>query len=496
MLRRFSLRFRVYSVLIALVLITLMGGLVMVWYTYRMEGLVSQLIDRNVAAFQTAEALQSALVNQKGFVSYYFQDSDPTWLKHLEEYRRIFEIRLKEAVALAETDRDSRTVARIESEYVEYTTLKDRVIEHYVAGDRETGVMLHKLAREHFFKVLQLCDEYKTFQAIRIGEVKDMSLSQAGKLRVIAGSAILCVLFLAVLLSFVLVHQILGPVRRLALETNPDSSNPGSDDEVKALSRSVRGLLEEFDFTQTELEKSREHLVQSEKMAALGKLSASMAHSIRNPLTSVKMRLFSLQRTLGLTKLQKEDFQVISEEILHIDTVVQNFLEFSRPPRLRMQKISPSEIVNLVIRLLSHRLEIAGVECRVDRKEPLPRIYADPERLKEVFVNLLENACEAMIKGGSIVIQEEAVNGNLSGRAAVIRVSDNGPGIPEPIRKQIFEPFFSTREEGTGLGLSIATRIIREHGGTLALASKEGVGAAFVVTLPIKEESIEHDSDH
>jgi len=170
--------------------------------------------------------------------------------------------------------------------------------------------------------------------------VKDRSLSQAGRLRVIAGSAILCVLFLAVLLSFTLLNQILEPVRRLALETDPDSSNPGTGDEVKALSRSVRGLLEEFDFTQTELERSREHLVQSEKMVALGKISASMAHSIRNPMTSVKMRLFSLQRTLDLTKLQKEDFQVISEEIIHIDAIVQNFLEFSRPPRLRTQKIS------------------------------------------------------------------------------------------------------------------------------------------------------------
>ncbi|RJR43672.1 MAG: histidine kinase [Desulfobacteraceae bacterium] len=496
MLRPFTLRFRVYSVLIALVLITIMGGVVMVWYTYRMEGLLSQLIDRNLAAFQTAEALQSALVNQKGFVSYYFQDSDQTWLRHLEEYRRKFDKMLKEAVALAQTETERRTVERIESEYMEYTNLKDKVIGYYIAGEREKGVVLHKQARDHFFKVLQLCDEYKTFHAVNIGEVKDRSLSQAGRLRVISGSAILCVLFLAVLLSFVLVHQILGPVRRLAFETDPDSSNPGTDDEVMALSRSVRGLLEEFDFTQTELERSREHLVQSEKMVALGKLSASMAHSIRNPLTSVKMRLFSLQRKLELTALQKEDFQVISEEILHIDAIVQNFLEFSRPPRLRMQEISLSDIVDHATRLLSHRFELAGVKCRIDREEPLPQIQGDPERLKEVFVNLLENACEAMVQGGNIVIQEEAVNRSAKAIAAVVRVSDDGPGIQEAVRKRIFEPFFSTREEGTGLGLSIARRIVREHGGTLDLAPQKSVGTTFILTLPTKERSVEHDSNH
>jgi signal transduction histidine kinase len=152
--------------------------------------------------------------------------------------------------------------------------------------------------------------------------------------------------------------------------------------------------------------------------------------------------------------------------------------------------------VNHVVRLLSHRFELAGVECRVDRKEVLPRIQCDPERLKEALVNLLENACEAMVSGGSIVIQEEAVGSHLTSGAAVVRVSDDGPGILEPIRKRIFQPFFSTREEGTGLGLSIATRIIREHGGTLELAPEEAVGATFVITLPIKERFVEHDSDH
>jgi signal transduction histidine kinase len=486
-LRRFNLRFRVYSVLMALVLITLVGGLVMVWYTYRMEGLLSRLIDRNVAAFQAAEALQSALMMQKGFVSYFVEDSDRVWLKHLEEYRQMFRRRLAEALKLAETQTEKQTMVRLESEYAEYTAVKDGVIYHYLSGDREAGALLHKQAREHFSRVLQLCDEYKAFHARNIEKVREKSLSEAGRLRLIAGSAILCALFLAVLLSFVLVHQILGPVRRLALETDPESGNPGVDNEVKALSRSVRGLLEEFDFTQTELERSRGHLVQAEKMAALGKLSASMAHSIRNPLTSVKMRLFSLQRTLELTSLQKEDLQVISEEILHIDAIVENFLEFSRPPKLRMQNVSPSEIVNLATRLLSHRFELAGVKCAIERKEPLPPIQGDPERLKEVLVNILVNACEAMVQGGSIVIQEEAVYENSTGGAAVVRISDDGPGIPESIGKRVFEPFFSTREEGTGLGLSIARRIILEHGGTLDLSSGDGGGASFIITLPVKE---------
>jgi signal transduction histidine kinase len=428
-------------------------------------------------------------------VSYYFQDGDPTWLRHLGEYRQIFRERLADARSLAETAGEKATVDRIDSEYREYITLKDRVIEHYRAGEKEAGVKLHKDVREHFFKVLELCDQYKAFHGRRIDQVRAESLSQAARLRVIAGTAVLCVLFLAVLLSFVLVNQILGPVRRLALETDRESGNPNSEDEVMDLSRSVRGLLEEFDFTQTELEKSREHLLHAEKLAAVGKLAAGMAHSIRNPLTSVKMRLFSLQRALSLSRLQREDFQVISEEIHHVDTLVQNFLEFARPPKLKVQRISPSEVVDLALRLLQHRLELGNVEARLERAMPLPETEVDPERLKEVLVNILENACDSVANGGSVVIREEETL-LPKGRLAVIRISDNGPGVPEAIQKRVFEPFFSTKEEGSGLGLSIAARIVKEHGGTLELRSQEGAGASFVISLPIKEDAGEHDSDH
>jgi signal transduction histidine kinase len=221
-----------------------------------------------------------------------------------------------------------------------------------------------------------------------------------------------------------------------------------------------------------------------------------MAHSIRNPFTSVKMRLFSLSRALEFTDTQKEDFDVISEEIRRIDTIVQNFLEFSRPPKLIMQSISPSVVVDQTIQLLEHRLKSYDVGVRIERTQPLPEIDVDPEQLKEVLVNLVVNACEAMERGGSIVIQEEEVPNPVNGRMAVIRVSDNGPGIADSIRNKVLQPFFTTKEEGTGLGLSIAVRIVEEHGGRINTESNQDRGATFVISLPIKEKNHEHDSDY
>jgi signal transduction histidine kinase len=151
-----------------------------------------------------------------------------------------------------------------------------------------------------------------------------------------------------------------------------------------------------------------------------------------------------------------------------------------------MQQISPSIVVDMGLQLLEHRLKSYDVTVNVIREHQLPEIQADPEQLKEVLVNLIINACEAMEQGGSIVIEEKEDFLPSSGRVAVIRLKDNGPGIPESIRGNIFQPFFTTKEEGTGLGLSIATRIVEEHQGRLDIQSKEGQGSTFIITLPIK----------
>ena len=483
--RIISLRVRVYTVLISLVAITLVGGLIMVWYTYRMESLLADLVDKNLAAYQVAEALESALVQQSGDASHFLLDGDTRWLENLDEHRRTFRAQIEEARALTLSGSQKQILDQIESEYLRYIILKDQSIEFYKARDTDTGDRLLKEVSKHFSKVLELCRQFKDFYTKRIALLKEQSYAQAERLRLIAGTAVLAVLLLGVVLAFVLVNDILEPLRRLAQEANPGARPEETEDEVKALSRSVRGLIEGFDQTQTELEKSREHLLQAEKMVVVGKLAASMAHSIRNPLTSVKMRLFSLDRSLDLNPQQREDFQVISEEVVHIDSLVQSFLEFSRPPKLRMQMISPSEIVDLALKLMTHRLESYQVSVQVERHERLPVVQADPDRLKEVLVNIMVNACEAMKGGGTIVIREEETLDASLGQVAVVRIRDNGPGIEEGLRARIFEPFFTTKEEGSGLGLSIAVRIVEEHGGRLNLESRKGQGAAFSLILPV-----------
>jgi len=487
MWNRMSLRNRIYALLAALVLITFLGGIFSIWYSYRMERVLAAIIEKNLVAFQSAQALEAALINQKGFVSYYFMDDDPAWLQRLGEYRQIFTERLAQTRLLVENEEQKSALEQIRRKYTDYITAKDRVIEFYKARERSAGAQLHREVRNQFFEVFALCEAYKEIHLKQINNAQRSSRSQARKLRFTAVAVIMSVTVLAVLLFFVMVQHVLGPIRRLSTEVSREGASKKTTNEIKALSHTVHGLIEDIDKTYSELEKSREHLLQAEKLALVGKLAAGMAHSIRNPFTSVKMRLFSLARSLQLTDTQKDDLAVVSEEIRHIDTIVQNFLEFSRPPKLKMQSISPSSVVDSAVQLLGHRLKSYDVTIRVEREFPLPDIQADPEQLKEVIVNLIVNACEAMEKGGSIVIREEESPDPHLGRAAVIHVSDNGPGISEAIREKVLQPFFTTKEEGTGLGLSIAARIVEEHHGRLEFISGPAAGTTFTIALPLRE---------
>lgn len=331
---------------------------------------------------------------------------------------------------------------------------------------------------------------------------------------------------LGILLGWVLLRQVLGPIRQLALGAALNTSqqamlaaqergqqggaarlsgqapeagagppagqsvgqSTGQSDEVRAVGDLVAGLLRDVDQTQALLKESREHLIQAEKLALVGKLAAGVAHSVRNPLTSVKMRLFSLERGLDLSPGQREDFEVISEEIRHLDTIVRNFLEFSRPPKPKLQHMSPSDVVDMTLVLLKHRLETYGVDVRLMREQPLPPVDLDPEQLKEVLVNLVLNACDAMGENGRLEILEHTGFMDPLGRVAIIQLTDSGPGIPPEVAESVFQPFFSTKEEGTGLGLAIAKRIMEEHGGYIHLKpSDRGQGACFILVLPIRE---------
>lgn len=493
-LSRISLRFRVYTLLGALILANMAGAITTLWYTARTQNLYTSEIDRDLLTFRAAEKLVASLVMQKGFVTYFFLDGKTVWIDRLMEHHQHFLDWLEKARKATFLEDGRSILNQIESKYIRFTYSRDEVIRLYKAGEREEGHARHLDIREQFYAIYNLCEEYKQAIEDNIEKTHDDYRASAHLVTIMAWGAIPGCVVLGFLLAYILVRQILVPIRKMANSDGVSESKTTVVNEVKTLSKRVHTLVDDVHDTRSKLEESQEHLIQSEKLAMVGKMAAGVAHSVRNPLTSVKMRLFSLERSLRLNPTQKDDLEVISEEIGHIDTIVQNFLDFSRPPKLKLQRISPSDVLDMTLQLLKFRIESQAIGIHVKRVRKLDEVMVDSDQLKEVLSNLFLNAFDAMNEGGHIIIEEEIREHEHMGPIAAIRITDDGPGISEAIQGKVFEPFFSTKEEGSGLGLSIARRIIEDHGGRLNLESQEGKGTTFEILLPRKEEEIVKDS--
>jgi signal transduction histidine kinase len=234
-----------------------------------------------------------------------------------------------------------------------------------------------------------------------------------------------------------------------------------------------------------ELNEAQARIIQSEKLAVVGTFASGLAHEVRNPLNSIALQLSVLERRVAplaapVAGQMKELVGVIREEVKRLDNLVGDFLQFSRSNRVQYRPASLDALVDEVTRLLRPEARAAGVSLRRQRiGEPMPDLRVDPEKMKQVVINLVQNGIEAMPDGGVVSIE----SGMLDDRALLV-VKDAGPGLPEGL--DVFQLFVTTKARGTGLGLSIAQQIVLEHGGEIAAASEPGKGATFTVSLPVE----------
>lgn len=240
---------------------------------------------------------------------------------------------------------------------------------------------------------------------------------------------------------------------------------------------------------------------QAERLAALGTLAAGLAHEIRNPLSAIKTFVQLLPR-----KVERPDFlqkfqRTVPREITRINDLVENLLELARVPKYAFKHISLADLIQRVVDLIEEEFTRSGIAVQVRIPEALPPIWADPDQLIKAFQNLAVNAQHAMSGGGRLEIEAytgksgegDLVEGGDQDWVSVV-FQDTGTGIRENLRKNIFNPFFTTKDKGTGLGLAITHKVVTEHGGQIELVEGTG-GARFVILLPTSKNRPESDQE-
>jgi two-component system NtrC family sensor kinase len=259
-----------------------------------------------------------------------------------------------------------------------------------------------------------------------------------------------------------------------------------ADNEIKELIRTLEVKVEE---RTEELKMAQNQLLQSEKLASIGKLAATIAHEINNPLNGILTYTKLIERKLAAGTVTEEEIPkfrsylaIMERETERCSTIVRDLLDFARQkePSLKSD-VNINEVVAEALSLLKNQIALQEITLE-KRYGRLPSLMADPMQLRQVFVNIILNSCEAMRNGGRL-----AINTSFSKKEKMVKVeiADNGIGIPEENLPKIFDPFFTSKEQGTGLGLSVVYGVINSHGGTIGVKSKVGEGTAITITLPI-----------
>jgi signal transduction histidine kinase len=226
------------------------------------------------------------------------------------------------------------------------------------------------------------------------------------------------------------------------------------------------------------------------KMAHFGELAAGVAHEIRNPLTAIRARLFTLQKTLVSGTPAHEDALVIRNEIDRLNRIVTDFLQLARPAEPRLVPVTGETLLHEVRDLFAPQCERQNIELKIDPVDGA-RFLADPQQMKQVLINLIQNAADSIEVDGVITLRARQDTRPLHERTVgvvILEVSDTGSGIPPDVQKRLFDPFFSTKKGGTGLGLSIAAQIVDNHHGKLEFHTEAGHGTTFGIVLPATQE--------
>lgn len=490
---KFRLSAKILIGLSALTVLLIIGGGVTIFYTYRLHRLTSARLAEEIANLKAAQKLEVILFRMRGLMLNYLVDGDLNWLETFEGDKQDFRSWLEVAQTAQQSPEEERILQVISSQFADYENDHRTVLDLHSSGQLAAArARLLRMCRSGFDSLYARCEAFVEANEDAIvamqKEVERINRFVRWTMYGLAGGGVI----IGALMSWIIARGLMKPIYELVLKVRGATGGElvelmkvTPNTELEELDNHVRGLIDRISTTTADLERHRQLLVRADKLAALGKVSAGVAHEIRNPLTAVKMLIYALHEELATNNETRNDLAVIMKELERIERFVQNFLEFARPPDPRLAPVDTNALIHETITLLAPRLRQSRIEVSETYQHHLGAISADADQIKQVVMNLVLNAIEAMPHGGRLEIttQPSAVEKQ---NFTQICISDTGKGIPAALFDNLFDPFITGRTEGTGLGLAIAHQIITRHGGWIEAKNNPDRGATFVVSLPVE----------
>ncbi|MFO0579308.1 MAG: ATP-binding protein [Polyangia bacterium] len=457
---------------------------------------LSALSDTEVAQRMTllneSEVFQLVLF-QKGFAVDYMFTGDERWLRELERSRKEFAEWLPETQRTADSEEERDLLRRIDEAYRALDRERSDMLARYKEGRLDE--VKQSLQRTHTMmqSLVSLSQEFVHAASAQARSERDAVQSTMRRDTTLLLGGSLFGMAASLLVGFFVARRVARPIYELQLQVESAAQRtrievPPGRAGFEALGEHMGAILRKIEETDAAIAEQRRRLIQSEKMSAIGEVTAKLAHEILNPLAGIKAAVQLLARTRdeGPAAIAARDTaHVISSEIARVEQLVRRLLTYARPlsPRLQVSEVVP--LLDLASDAGRSELARAGVTLERRVAEDLPEVEVDPVLITQALSNLLINAAQASTTGGRIHIRAD--RRELDGNGFIsIRVIDDGPGIAPEVLPKLFQPFFTTKPHGNGLGLVISQHIAREHGGSLFARNREDArGAEFELLLPV-----------
>jgi two-component system sensor histidine kinase HydH len=454
------------------------------WSIHRLQTNLTSILHDHVSSLEAAQVLEISLRQLRFHSFMHVIDPKPERQALLQEDFEKFELAFRSAKENALSGKEMELVKAIESRYAHYRS------ELEINWPRAGGLpeFVAWADKRPVRQLQELCEELLQLNKDAIAVTAHESEEVSRQTRVAVMVLGILGPFSGLIVGYGASRAWSRSIARLSVRLHDLHSHLDRDvGELKlefgkdwtALDQQIDRVLIRVKEAAQQLQRHQRDILRAEQLAAVGQLAAGVAHEIRNPLTSIKILVDIALRPQTPQTLNRQDLEVMREEIGKLEQTVQTLLDYAKPPKIEKREIDIRQVLIQAVNLVRPKGQQQGVEIEMHDPPSEFACWVDPAQMGNVFVNLLLNSLDAMPEGGKIEIGFESFDGALS-----IFVSDNGPGISEEMAPNLFSPFSSSKVTGTGLGLSICQRIVREHHGSISYAARLEGGVRFTVTLP------------
>ena len=472
-IKNLKIRNKIFIVSQFMMVPAIMIFIVLLVITHKVQHHNSVILIKNLTSITAAYNVENSLLSLKELKANYMLTGEKKWLREFNREVEDFNYWYNQAFQVANTEEERDILSVMSVQFSNYMKAHKQIIFLADTGKKDQAIRLLLIkTMEQYTSIYKGCEDLISINRNVISESEEILKKSIKRSMLLAYVIIICFIILGVILVVIISRSIVDPINEIELA----SSNllPVKSDKIE-----VERLRERFELMIDALKSNQQKLIVSERRAAVGEIAAGISHELNNPIGIICGFAEILLNKKNLTDSDMESIEYIHKEAVRCKKLLGDLLDFARTPAPCYIKNNLKDVIRETVNLLKNQDKYKSVLFNSVFPGEDIEIEIDAVQIKQVFLNVIINSCEAMEYHGSLNIEL-----SYTPLTAEVKITDEGPGIKEEEKEKIFIPFYTTKTRGVGLGLAVSGDIIEKHNGSIHVGGKPGRGAEFIITIP------------